>query len=404
MHDAGVEATGLGPLRDAEGQRALTVAASLLEAGDDPLSNAAAMRAEGFAAPIASAALTQARLRKRARAKVGDDADAMFFTAAGLEQATRRVVADRRAHRLASSGVRRIADLGCGIGADMIALARAGLQVLAVDADPVTAEIAAANARSLGLADRIEVRCADATTVDLSGVDAVFCDPARRATGATRERRIFDPAAYSPPWAFVRGLPDRIPATVIKAAPGFDHASLPEGAEAEWVSVGGDLVEMTLWCGPLARVPRRATVLRDSAVHEITGTGTHTAPVGDVGRYLIDPDAAVLRARLLGELAESVDGRLADHRIAYLFTDSPAHTPFARCFEVREQLPFGRKHLRVELRRRGIGRLEIRKRGVAVDPDQLRRDLRLSGPGEATLVLARFGQRPTALLCRAVPR
>jgi len=398
-----VDATGLGPLRDAEGQRALTVAASLLAAGDDPLANAAAMRAEGFAAQVASAALTQARLRRRARAKVGDDADLMYFTAAGLEQATRRVVADRRAERIAGSGVQRIADLGCGIGTDMIALARAGLQVLAVDIDPVTAEIAAANARSLGLADRIEVRCADATTVDLSGVDAVFCDPARRVSGPTRERRIFDPSAYSPPWAFVRGLPERVPATVVKAAPGFDHALLPEGAEAEWVSVAGDLVEATLWCGPLARVPRRAAIIRDGAVHELTGSGTRTAPVGDIGRYLIDPDAAVLRAHLLGELAESVNGRLADHRIAYVFTDSPVHTPFARCFEVREQLPFGRKHLRVELRRRGIGRLEIRKRGLAVDPDELRRDLRLGGTGEATLVLARFGQRPTALLCHAVP-
>ena len=191
----------------------------------------------------------------------------------------------------------------------------------------------------------------------------------------------------------------RVPRTVLKLAPGIDHALLPTGAEAEWVSVDGDLVEAALWCGPLATVPRRATVLRAGIAHELTGTGSHQAPVGPVGRFVFEPDSAVVRAHLVAEFASIVDGALADPRIAYVFAGQPATTPFGRCLEVVADLPYSIKRLRPALRERGIGRLEILKRGVAVDPARLRRELRLSGDCGATLVLLRIGREPTALLC-----
>src|SRR3954469_10077738 len=219
----------LNRLATPEGRAALDVAATLTDG--DPLAAATTLRTTGVDADLAAAALTQAALRRKAVTKFGADAAALLFTRAGLEQATRAVVATKRAERLAVSGATSVADLGCGIGADAIAFARAGLRVHAVDADPVTAGIAAANATALGLADRITVSTADATPVDLTGVDAVFCDPARRTASG---RRVFDPSAYSPPWDFVAGLADRVPRTVLKLAPGIDHALVPAGAEAEW--------------------------------------------------------------------------------------------------------------------------------------------------------------------------
>jgi SAM-dependent methyltransferase len=391
-----VDADLFDRLGGADGAAALIAAAEL--GGTDALPAATALRTAGFEPDLASAALTQTALRQRAVGKFGPDAARLFFTRAGLEQATRAVVADRRAARLAGTGARTVADLGCGIGADTLAFARAGLRVRAIEADPVTAAIARANAAALGLADRVEVHCGDAMAVDLAGVDAVFCDPARRDTG--RGARVFDPAAYSPPWPFVLGLTGRVPRTVLKVAPGIDHVRLPAGAEAEWVSVDGDVVEAALWCGPLATVPRRATVLRAGVADTLTGTGTGGAPVTAVGRYLFDLDGAVVRSHLVAEFASMVDGGLADPHISYVFADTATVTPFARCFEVVEELPFARKQLRAALHGRGIGRLEIRKRGLAIDPDQLRRELRLRGDGSATLVLLRAGTTPTALLCQ----
>lgn len=384
----------LAALRTVDGVSALAAATAV--AGGDPLVAASALRARGVAPALAAAALTQVDLRQRAAAKFGPGAAAMFFTRAGLEQATRAVVADRRAARLAAAGVTTLADLGCGLGSDALAAGRAGIRVHAVDADPLTAAVATANVAAAGLSDLVTVACADATTVPVEDFDAVFADPARRRAGGGR---VFDPRSYSPPWDFIAGLPERVPRTVLKLAPGIDHALLPDGAEGEWVSAGGDLVEAAFWCGPLAGVPRRATLLPGGA--ELTGSGLARADTGTVGRYLYDPDPAVVRSHLVAEFAAAIGGRLADPDIAYVYTDAPADTPFGRRLEITDVLPFSLKRLRTLLRERGVGRLEIRKRGSALEPEQLRKDLRLAGPNGASLVLTRVANAPTVLLCAA---
>ncbi|WDZ85273.1 THUMP-like domain-containing protein [Micromonospora cathayae] len=403
-------------LRTPEGSAALAAATRV--AGGDPLTAAAALRSAGLPAGLAAAALTQAELRRKAAGKFGPAAAGMFLTRPGLEQATRREVADRRAERLRAAGVRTLADLGCGLGADALAAARAGIRVYGVEADPLTAALAAANAEAAGLADLFTVECGDATAFDVTRVDAAFCDPARRKAGTGR--RVFDPNAYSPPWDFVTDLAERVPCTVVKVAPGLDHALIPPGAEAEWVSVRGDLVEAALWCGRLAEVPRRATVCRDGdrpsggqpttgqptagqfTGVQLTGSGAAEAAVGPVRRYLYDPDPAVVRAHLVAELATELDARIADPSIAYLYADTPVRTPFARCLEITDVLPFSLKRLRALLRERRVGRVEILKRGSALEPEQLRRDLRLSGDQPASLVLTRVAGAPTVLLGRPV--
>ncbi|MFF9337985.1 methyltransferase domain-containing protein, partial [Streptomyces albogriseolus] len=165
----------LAPLLTPEGRALLDAVRGTAPA--DELAVATRLRRD-HPAPLVSAALAQARLRQRAVAKFGtEDADRMFFTPDGVEQSTRASVAAYRAARLKELGVTSVADLCCGIGGDAIALARAGIRVLAVDRDPATAATARANADALGLAGLIEVREADVTEVDTSGHDAVFVDP-----------------------------------------------------------------------------------------------------------------------------------------------------------------------------------------------------------------------------------
>ena len=150
-------------LGTAEGQAALA-SADVAVGQLDPLAATQALRSTGIDADLAAAALTQAGLRRRAGPKFGADAGRLLFTRTGLEQATRAVVADRRAARLATAGVRTIADLGCGIGADALAFARAGLTVRAVEADPVTAAIAASNVEVRGFARTVSVTCGEHVT------------------------------------------------------------------------------------------------------------------------------------------------------------------------------------------------------------------------------------------------
>jgi SAM-dependent methyltransferase len=388
-----MDPAALAALRTQEGSSALAAAAVV--AGGDPLTAVNALRSRGIAPDLAAAALTQAELRARAVGKFGPDAARMWFTRDGLEQATRGVVAARRARRLAAAGVTRIADLGCGIGSDTIAFARAGLRVTAVDADVTTASVAAANVDALGLGHLVTVQTATADSVDLGTVDAAFCDPARRRAAG----RVFDPDAYSPPWSFVMSLAAAVPATVVKVAPGIDHALVPAGGEAEWVSVDGDVVEAALWCGPLATATHRATLLAGSTEATLVGPGTALAPVGSVGRYVYDPDGAVVRSHLVAEFAATVAGRLGDVTIAYVYADAHVDSPFGRAYEIDDVMPFSLKRLRSTLRARGIGRLTIKKRGSALEPSQLRRDLKLHGSSELTIILTRVAGAPTVLLC-----
>ncbi|GGO83548.1 class I SAM-dependent methyltransferase [Wenjunlia tyrosinilytica] len=339
---------------------------------------------------LVSAALAQARLRQRAKAKFGEEAERMYFTPDGVEQATRASVAVYRAGRFAGLGVRRLADLCCGIGGDAIGLARAGVEVLAVDRSPVTCAVARANAGALGLADRIEVRCADVADVDVSGFDAVFVDPARRGARG----RVFDPEAYSPPlsWAVEAAREARVAA--LKVAPGIPHEAVPEGAEAEWVSDRGDVKEAVLWFGAGDGV--RATLLPDG--HTLAGAGLPDPPVGPVDRYLYEPDGAVIRAHLVAEVAQRVRGTLIDPTIAYVTAPERVATPYAQAYEITDVLPFNLKRLKALLRQRAVGTVVIKKRGSAVEPEELRRRLKPEGPNSVTVFLTRVAGAPSMLL------
>ena len=101
---------------------------------------------------------------------------------------------------------------------------------------------------------------------------------------------------------------------------------------------------------------------------------------------------------LVTAVAAGVGGGLLDPQIAYVTADSAFRTPFARGYRVLEELPYRERALRAALRERGIGRLTIKKRGVAVVPEELRRRLSLQGPNEATVVLTRVAEEGTCLL------
>lgn len=357
---------------------------------------------EGVDPVLIAAALTQSRLRAKGRAKFDDFADGMLFTPAGLEQATRLSVGARHARRYAAAGCTRIADLTCGIGGDAMAMSALGLRVLATDVDELTAAIATVNLRHF---PESEVRHVDGLTLDLAaeGVDGVFADPARRTTTG---RRRHDPAAYSPPLDDVLALRSRVPALGVKVGPAIPHTAVPADAEAQWVSVDGTVVEAGLWFGPLAPdgPGRSALVLQGPAGTTVRAPEEGLTPpeVGPVGAYLHEPDGAVIRAGLVALVAEQVHGRLLDPTIAYVTSDTLATSDVAHTYRVLDVMPFGLKRLRTALRERGVGRVTIKKRGTAVVPEQLRRQLDLHGDAEATVVLTRVAGSQQVLLVEPV--
>ena len=363
----------------------------------DIVRTVAALRQEGHPPGLVATVLSQSKLRAKARVKFGEFASRMLFTESGLEQATRLKVAALHAGRFSRAGIHHVADLGCGIGGDALALAAVDLEVTAADADEVTAAIATYNLTPF---PKVRVLHARAEEVPLGGIGGAWLDPARRTSSGGTTRRLSDAAEYSPSLDFAFGLADRMPVGV-KLGPGTDRGVIPTASEAQWVSVDGDVVELGVWLGSVARpgIRRAALVIRDDRAAELTaGADSEDAPVGPIGDYLYEPDGAVIRARLIGDLARANGAWMLSAGIAYLTSDTPFESPFARGFRVLEHLPADERQLRQALAARRVGTLEIKKRGVDVDPAALRIRLKLRGEERATIVLTREAGRHVALL------
>ncbi|MEV0298940.1 class I SAM-dependent methyltransferase [Nocardia sp. NPDC050710] len=357
-------------------------------------------------AGFAAALIETVRLRRKAGAKLRD-AGAWLFTDDALQQATPTLVARHRAGRLAG---RSVHDVTCSIGAELAELARVCPAVLGSDLDDVRLAIAAHNLAALryvpAAASSPLPSTATPRNVLLARADAlrpvsvgtvVIADPARRADG----RRTHDPAKLQPP------LPDLLTAyagrdIAVKCAPGLDFGRLDWSGEIEVVSLDGVVREACLWSPGLTDpgVTRRATVLSASGpAYELSDAESDEIPERGPGAWIIDPDGAVVRAGLVRHYAAKYGLWQLDPNIAYLTGDRVPDG--MRGFRIVDRLELREKTLRQELARRDCGALEILVRGVDVDPDALRKRLKLRGAQPYTLVITRIGRTAAVFLCTA---
>jgi hypothetical protein len=383
-----------------EGQ-ALLAEVGDLESKTDVLALVSKLRRQGHSPELVANVLSQAKLRRRAQAKFGEFANTMFFTEAGLEQASRLKVAAIHAGRFRAAGVNHVADLGCGIGAESLAMASLDIQVSAFELDEVTAAMATYN---LAKFSNVQVAQADVTQIDLTAYDGFFIDPARRElNGPNREttKRKFDLEDLTPSWEFVLEL-SKTKATIAKLGPGIDHRDIPSEAEAVWVSDNGDLLEAGLYFNQVKRaeVSRAALLITPTGTHELTSPNRARtdAPLGELADYVFEPDNSVIRSHLVGDLAIANGLHLFAPEIAYLTGSEPLVSPWLRSYRVIDNLIFDRKKLKAYLRERQIGVLEIKKRGADITPEQLRRELDPKGPNSATLIVTRVGSTHRVLV------
>jgi hypothetical protein len=377
---------------------ALTLLDSLppFDAKKNVVQSVSALRDRGVSPEMTRVVLRQRRLRSQAVAKFGEFAARMFFTEQGLQQATRLDVAAHHAARFRALGDVTVGDLGCGIGADSLAMAGLGIRVVAIDKDESTAAIASYN---LAPFDNASVEHAEAESVDLTRFDALWFDPARRTT----EKRLSNPADWSPSLDWVFDVAAGIPSG-IKLSPAIGHELLPDDAEAQWVDDSGDTVECVVWTGALARpgIRRSALVLGETPVELTASEPDSDVAVGDVSTYLYDPSGAVIRAQLLGALARKLSAHTIATSIAYLSGAARVDTPFAHAFRVVHTLPLDIRTIAQYCRDEGIGTLEIKKRGVDIDPATFRTKLKLKGKKSATLFLTRVGDGRAAIVAERV--
>jgi hypothetical protein len=330
-------------------------------------------------------ALKQALLRRRALAK-HPRGNQMWWTTPALEQASSYDVAAWRARRFDGP----VLDLCCSVGGDLLALPDGST---GVDLDEARLLFARANAEVLGRPVRL-IR-ADVTELRLPASGDVFVDPARRAGG----RRVFDPRAYAPSLEQVLSWRGAVRSLGVKTAPGIDYDQLPADLEVQIVSLRGEVKEAVLWAGAARAEHARSAVLLPTG--DVLVDEPVVAPVvRPPGPWLLEPDGAVVRAHLVAQVAARVGGWLVDATIAYVCAETRVPTPYGKWFEVLEVLPFGLKPLRERLKAYDAGALVVKKRGTAVEPDVLRKQLKLRGTREVTVVLTRAAGRQVAMIVR----
>lgn len=339
-----------------------------------------------------NAALDLIDLRKRA-AKKFIHAHAMFFTRESLEQASGEAISSYHAERFETGS--RILDLACGIGGDTISLAKR-CHVTAVDYDPVRLEMAKRNIDVYGLSDRVEFVQADVTAIPLIG-DAAFLDPSRRIDG----RRIRSLADMSPSVDFVKELISRIPTSAVKLSPATNDDELTSlNTEIEFISESGECKEAVAWFGRFRKNDVSAVVLPQRAV--MCRTPVISAPVKGYGRYLYEPDAAIIRSHTVDNLALQIGAWRLDQSIPYLSSDSYNKTPFASCFNILDGSIFNIKAINKYIRDHNIGKAIIKKRGVPFEPEEIARKLKFHGDKEITFIFASIESRIWVFACHRI--
>ncbi len=348
-----------------------------------------------FPADLCRAAVSLHESRLAARAKFGEQAAVMFFDSEALQMASGAPFATHRASRFVEG--EPVADVTCGIGGDCLALARRG-PVAACDLDPARVWMTQRNAEIAGVGGRIIVTRADARA-PAARCPALFADPARRNEAGHRVHLGSD---YSPALDQIVALRDRLTSLAVKVSPALEEARLPPSVdEVEYVSWRSQCREAVLWFGAAARVRRRATVI-DGGALLWDETSPPRVEVGPPSAFLYDPDPAVVRSHLVGLLAHRLDATLVTEQVAYLTSATEKTTPFARCFRVLAQVPFGVRRLRQRLDGEGWRATEILRRRFPVDPPDLARDLRGAGhvgDQAVSLLCTRVDDRPVVFIC-----
>ncbi len=358
-------------------------------------------------------------LRHRARAKFSN-ADRMFFTPEGLEQSTGERIANYRASRFPHSVA--TLDACCGNGGDALALAHRN-RVLLVDQNPTAVACAKANlTTSEAVIHETAALCTDVTTLNLKrlterGFRAAFFDPSRRIDTNQGRRRAKDSEDYLPPLSWVESLTAQFPFVAVKVSPAIDDETLAQvrqhraspRATIEFLADGNECKEAVLWfdannSGANTRTEDyRATVLhRDGTIHTLSHTPTAPLSNSEPRAWLYEPNAAVIRAHLIPEVATQINGTHLDSQIAYFTADIHATTPFATAYRVLDWMPYHQKNLRVWLRTHQYRVEVVKRRGVPFEPEEIRKQLASSSLADyapIVLVLTHQHNNPIALLC-----
>ena len=366
-------------------------------AGDDPA--AFAMRFHGRSDLPVRAMAEQIACRKKAAVKLPSlSRFPLLYTRLGLEQASGERAAEWKVSLMQG---RRAIDLTGGLGIDTLFLARRFDEVVSCERDEALARLAEANRRTLGVTN-VETRVGDSEEM-LAGFaddsfDWILVDPARREHGG----RSAGLAASSPDVARLHDLMLRKAARVcVKASPALEisglEAQLPTLSEVIAVSVDGECKEVLLLLDREHEADRKP-IVRAACLgkeeFEIASSGDEppAREVADApGAWLYEPDAAIIKARLTGELARQLHLEFLNRTVDYLTSDRLIDAFPGRSFRIEACRSFRPKSFRKELTELGIANAAVQRRDFPLSVEELRKRYKIGESSERFLFFTKDG-------------
>ncbi len=361
-------------------------------------------RSNADAPPVERAAALELVTAGRALArKIGCD-ERLLAVREAVEQATSGRVAIWHAQQVPAGA--RLLEIGCGCGADTLALAHRAANLIATDVDAVRAACAHTNLMTLGLSSA-RVIPGDGLAVledDAARADVVFADPDRRPQGA----RSLDPDSWQPPLSALLALaPER--RVFIKAAPSLRSDVVPESFSVSYVSAARSCCEAFVAShrDPAAPHVLAVQLPADGPSVSLSGAREDAAPL-PLGGALYVPDPAAVRASLLAELCVRHGLGVVSPGIALLTGDSGVDSPWLTSYEVLSCVALDPASIRGALRSVAARSVRVHVRGVPLDAATLQRSVargasRRGAGGAIDMFATRLDERATAVVARRRP-
>jgi len=360
-------------------------------AGDDPA--AFALRFHGRSDLPVRAMAEQIACRKKAVVKLPSlSRFPLLYTRLSLEQASGERAAEWKASLMLG---RRAIDLTGGLGIDTLFLARRFRHVVSCERDEALGRLAEMNRSVMGVTN-IETRIGDSEEL-LAGCaddsfDWIFVDPARREHGGRS-------AALEHSSPDVVRLHDlmlrKAPKVCVKASPALEisglETQLPSLSEVIVMSVDGECKEVLLLLDrehdagqkPVVRAVCLGMEMFQIASGENEDTGRVVADAP--GSWFYEPDAAIIKARLTGELARQMHLEFLNSSVDYLTSERCIEKFPGRSFRIESYQPFRPKSFRKELAGQGITNAAIQRRDFPLSVDELRKRYNIGESSERFL-------------------
>lgn len=336
-----------------------------------------------------SAAVTLIKLRRKAEGKFSQSSK-MFFTPLSLEQSTGEEISKYIASRFKHP--RKIVDLTCSIGGNLIFLARQATETIAIDKNEVNVLIAKLNTGVYQGESKIKFICGDAYDNIISDADAFFIDPSRERSGKTKTRSILNCEPN-----LIKIIPEIFKVTDnlgVKISPAFDYQEiklLPSEPEIEIISEDNVCKVAMLWFGKLKTCQRRATCLIDGKIYTfINKDKLNIIKIAAAPQaYLYEPNKAIIKAHLIKEIAAEFNLSKINSQTSYLTSDKliTDNRALFRIWKVLACAPFSLKEIKKELKIKNIARLNIITKRFPQPPLELYKKLKIKEGGDKFLIV-----------------